>query len=88
MIRLLISFYGGVQGVGFRYRTRHAAQMYGCTGWCRNEWDGTVTTEMQGEPESIDKVILATERGTYVRIENIDSRPVPLVDGEHGFKTE
>ena len=26
-----ITFYGWVQGVGFRYRARHAAELYGCT---------------------------------------------------------
>lgn len=33
MIRRHITFYGWVQGVGFRYRARHAAELYGCTGW-------------------------------------------------------
>ena len=46
MIRRHIAFYGWVQGVGFRYRARHAAELYGCTGWVRNEWDGTVTMEI------------------------------------------
>ena len=88
MIRRHIVFYGWVQGVGFRYRAHHAAQMYGCTGWCRNEWDGSVTMEIQGEEDNIDRVILAIERGTYVRIENMDSRMIPLIEGEHGFRTE
>jgi hypothetical protein len=29
MVRKHITFYGWVQGVGFRYRARHAAQLYG-----------------------------------------------------------
>ena len=88
MIRRHITFYGWVQGVGFRYRARHATELYGCTGWCRNEWDGSVVMEIQGTEENIDAVILAIERGTYVRIENMDSRTIPLVDGEYGFRTE
>ena len=88
MIRRQIIFYGWVQGVGFRYRARHAAELCGCTGWCRNEWDGSVIMEIQGEPENIDRVILAVERGTYVRIENINSRTIPLVEEEYGFRTE
>ncbi len=87
MVRKHITFYGWVQGVGFRYRARHAAEYFSCTGWVRNEWNGSVTMEIQGEEESIDQVILAIERGTYVRIENIDSRTIPLVDGEYGFRT-
>ena len=88
MIRRHIVFYGWVQGVGFRYRARHAANLYGCTGWCRNEWDGSVTMEIQGEEENIDWVILAIEAGRYVRIENMDSRTIPLVADEYGFQTE
>ena len=54
MIRKHIIFTGWVQGVGFRYRARHAADLYGCTGWVRNEWDGSVTKEIQGEEEAIE----------------------------------
>jgi len=49
MIRRHIIFYGDVQGVGFRFRAYHAATMYGCTGWVRNECDGSVIMEIQGE---------------------------------------
>ena len=76
MIRKHIVFYGWVQGVGFRYRARHAADLYGCTGWVRNEYDDSVSMEIQREEESIDKVILAIEAGRYVRIENMDSRTI------------
>ena len=88
MLRKHIIFYGWVQGVGFRYRARHAAEMYGCTGWVRNEWDGSVTMEIQGTEDAIDKVILALEAGRYVKIENMDSRTIPLVADEYGFQTE
>ena len=58
MTRKHIVFYGWVQGVGFRYRARHAADLYGCTGWVRNEYDGSVSMEIQGEEENIDNWIL------------------------------
>ena len=88
MIRKHITFYGQVQGVGFCYRAQHAAYLYKCTGWVRNEWDGSVTMEIQGEEEHIDQVILAIERGTYVRIEDMSSQTIPLVEKEYGFRTE
>ena len=88
VIRRHIVFRGWVQGVGFRYRARHAAALYGCTGWVRNEWDGSVTMEIQGTEEQIDQVILAIERGTYVRIGNMDSRTIPVDWDETGFHTE
>ena len=87
MIRRHITFTGCVQGVGFRYRARHAASLFGCTGWVRNEWDGSVTMEIQGEPDCIDQVIKSIEAGRYVEIETVKSREVPLED-ERSFRTE
>ena len=87
IIRKHILFYGYVQGVGFRWRARNAVDLYGCTGWVRNEWDGSVTMEIQGTEENIDRVILAIEAGRYVRIENMDSRTIPVETEERGFRT-
>ena len=87
MLRRHMTFHGWVQGVGFRYRARHAAERYGCTGWVRNEWDGSVTMEIQGTEEAIDQVILAIEAGRYVRIENLEVKTVPVDPEERGFRT-
>ena len=87
MIRRHIVFYGWVQGVGFRYRARHAAALYGCTGWVRNDWDGSVTMEIQGEESAIDQVILSIERGSFIRIENMRTQLLPLDPEERGFHT-
>ena len=48
IIRKQIRVYGSVQGVGFRYRTEHAAESVGATGWVRNDPDGSVFMEIQG----------------------------------------
>ena len=87
MIRKHMIFHGWVQGVGFRWRVRQAADLYGCTGWVRNEWDGTVSMEIQGTEEAIDKVIMSIESGRYVQIENMDSRTIPVDPEEYGFRT-
>lgn len=47
-VRKHITFYGRVQGVGFRYTAKYLAQSMDLTGWVENEWDGTVTMEVQG----------------------------------------
>ena len=47
IIRQRIIFTGSVQGVGFRFRARCAAEQYGCTGWVRNEYDGSVLMEIK-----------------------------------------
>ena len=87
MIRGHIIFTGWVQGVGFRYRARHAASLYGCTGWVRNEWDGSVTMEIQGNLEDINRVIQAIQAGQYVKIDKMNVKEMPLED-ERGFRTE
>ena len=87
MIRKHITFSGLVQGVAFRYRARYAAELFHCTGWVRNEWDGTVVMEIQGTEENIDRVIQSIERGTYVRIERTEVKSIPLVEHEYGFQT-
>ena len=87
MIRKRIVFNGWVQGVGFRYRAHHAADLLGATGWVRNEYDGSVTMEIQGSQEQIDEVILAIGRGRYVKIERMDVEIIPVIPGEHDFRT-
>ena len=88
MIRKHFVFYGLVQGVGFRFRAQKAAELNGCTGWVRNDWNGTVTMELQGTEEQIDAVIPAIERGRFIRIENMESRVIPVDEEERGFRTE
>lgn len=87
IIRKHIVCYGWVQGVGFRYRARHAADLYGVTGWVRNDLDGSVTMEVQGTEAQIDNMIIAIERGSYVRIERMDVRTIPVVEHERDFRT-
>ena len=88
LVRKHIVFYGSVQGVGFRWRARNAADHYSCTGWVKNEWDGSVSMEIQGTQENIDAVIMALEQGTFIRIENIDIQEIPIIENEYNFCTE
>ena len=88
MTRKHIVFYGSVQGVGFRWRARNAAEHFFFFFLARNEWDGSVSMEIQGREEDIDKVILAIEKGTFVRIENMNVKTLPIVEQEYGFRTE
>ena len=87
IIRRRIRFHGLVQGVGFRYRARHAATAVGATGWVRNDVGGTVSMEIQGTEEQIDQVIRMIERGTYVRVERMEVKNIPPEPDEHGFTT-
>ncbi len=87
MIRRRYVFYGQVQCVGFRYGARYAADHFGCTGWVRNEYNGSVTMEIEGSREAIEQVLLSIERGTYIRIEDFHCEEVPVEDGERGFRS-
>ena len=88
IVRRRIRFYGWVQGVGFRWRARHAAGRFGATGWVRNEDDGTVTMEIQGTEAQIDQVLRAIEQGAYIRVERMEARRVPADPDERGFRAE
>ena len=85
MIRKRIVFFGTVQGVGFRWRARHAAGLYGCTGWCRNEWDGTVIMEVQGTQEQIGCMLQCLEEGRFIRIDSTEEKLIPVNAGEREF---
>lgn len=87
MIRKRLRFYGGVQGVGFRWRACQAARAAGAVGWVRNHMDGSVAMEIQGTGAQIDAVIRALDRGLYIRIERMDAQTIPAVDNERGFIT-
>ena len=82
-----LNIYGLVQGVGFRWRAQQAANLYGCTGWVRNEWDGSVTMELQGEEEQINRVLVAVQAGSYVQVEELEQWDVLLVPAEAAFLT-
>ena len=75
------------QGVGFRYHARYAAGLYGCTGWAVNEYDGSVTMEIQGGEEDIEKVISDVWHKRFVRIDDMDSVSIPVKPDERGFRT-
>ena len=86
VIRKRIVFYGWVQGVGFRYRAYHAANAVGVTGWVKNNYDDTVTMEIQGTETQIDSVIMAIERGTYIKIDNMDCKTIQTISDERDFR--
>ncbi len=86
VLRKAITVYGFVQGVGFRYRTVHAANLVGCTGWVRNNPDGSVLMEIQGTEEQIDKVFLMIEKGSYISIDRMDVKKIEVMDGERNFR--
>ncbi|WP_407398867.1 acylphosphatase [Treponema sp.] len=84
-IRKHVIFSGRVQGVGFRWHSKNYARSVGLTGWVQNLYDGTVEMEVQGTEEKIDGLIAYMGRRTYVEIENIDAKTIPLEPHEMDF---
>ena len=86
IIRCRLVFHGRVQGVGFRYVSQYAANEYGATGWVRNEYDGTVSMELQGTRAQIEQVILTLENSNYIRMSQIDRKSIPTDPKEKRFR--
>ncbi len=85
-IRISAAFYGYVQGVGFRSTASHAASMLGLTGWVRNEYDGSVSSEVQGDMESIDQWIKMIGSGRFIEIDRVDCREIDVDPEERSFR--
>ena len=86
--RLGLVFRGEVQGVGFRWTSQHVAGESGCTGWVRNEDDGSVSMELQGPGEAVSTFftrLLESYRRFPIRY-TIDSKEdIPPVPDEAEF---
>lgn len=78
MPRKRIVVRGAVQGVGFRYFTRERAQSIGLSGWVRNQADGTVLVEAQGEEQELDQLIAMLNRGPgLARVRGLEVDDIP-----------
>ena len=85
-VRREVYFSGQVQGVGFRYRARYAAQSLGLTGWVENEDDGSVTLEVQGDPALFLKLFALIQRSDYIQITSLRQRDLAPDPWERDFR--
>ena len=85
-VRKRIHFQGLVQGVGFRDKAKYLAKSMGLTGWVRNEMDGTVTLEIQGRPQLVDKLLYGLSHDSFIRIDWMDTKDLPLEEDEKSFR--
>lgn len=63
MKHVSIRVYGKVQGVFFRASTKEQADELGIQGSVRNEVDGSVAIEAQGDDETVDRFVEWCQRG-------------------------
>ncbi len=78
--------YGTVQGVGYRVSARAEAVRLGVSGTVRNRYDGTVETEVEGDPAAVEEYLSWLHSGsswakvTHVDVIDIDPK------GESAFR--
>jgi acylphosphatase len=81
MLRLRLVVRGAVQGVGFRWFAREAAQRLGVAGWVRNREDGSVEIAVSGDDDRVEQFAAAMERGPgHAAVAGVSR--APLGDGE------
>ncbi len=87
-VRYKMIFKGRVQGVGFRYKASYVAKDFGLTGFARNEYDGSVTVEIQGQEEEIYMFVKTLARDKYICIDEVERERISLEDDERGFSIQ
>ena len=72
---------GRVQGVGFRYHTRNKAQEFNIKGFAKNEPDGSVYIEAEGEEPDLEQFMDWCRSGPRLaRVDSFCTKPIPLKD--------
>lgn len=71
---------GLVQGVSFRLAARAEARRQGLTGFARNEPDGSVRIEVEGEEHALARFVAWCEHGPpQARVEQVEVQSGELV---------
>ena len=65
---------GRVQGVFFRAWTRDEARQIGVHGWVRNCDDGSVDAHVEGEEESVERLLVLMRDGpAHAKVEQFEA---------------
>ena len=79
-------FKGRVQGVGFRFRCFSIANELKLTGFVKNEYDGSVSMEVQGEGMQIERMIEKLYQQPFIEIEQIHYHLLSIKENEKSFE--
>ena len=70
---VLITVHGRVQDVGFRYFTVETAGRCNITGFVKNQWDGSVFIEAEGEENMLDVFVEICKQGpSMAHVDKVD----------------
>ena len=82
--RFVIS--GRVQGVGFRWFTREAADREGVHGWVRNLPDGRVEANAEGDADALERFERALRHGPRgARVDEVEVDAIAPTGRDTGF---
>lgn len=84
-IRKEFHFEGNVQNIGFRFEIQSHAKPLGITGYAKNNDDGTVTAQLQGNLEDINRVISDLYNIDRIQIDSMTEKEIPLDYYEKDF---
>ena len=84
-IRKEFHFEGNVQNIGFRFEVQSHAKPVGITGYAKNNDDGTVTAQLQGNLEDINRVISDLHNIDRIQIDSMTEKEIPLDYYENDF---
>ena len=84
-IRKEFHFEGNVQNIGFRFEVQSHAKPLGITGYAKNNDDGSVTAELQGNLEDINRVISDLQNIDRIQIDSMTEKDIPLDYYENDF---
>lgn len=83
--RIAVKIEGRVQNVGFRYYTVRTARQFNVHGFVRNEPDGSVYAEAEGEEENLAGFATWCHQGPqWSRVDHVQTHDLP-VTGSRGF---
>lgn len=84
-IRKEFHFEGNVQNIGFRFEVQSHAKPLSITGYAKNNDDGTVTAQLQGNLEDINRVISDLHNIDRIQIDSMTEKEIPLDYYEKDF---
>ena len=71
-----MTIHGRVQGVGFRYSTLEKAREHHIKGYVKNQYDGAVFIEAEGEETDVDHFIQWCHQGPRMaRVSHVNQSP-------------
>ena len=84
-VRARLTIRGRVQGVWYRGSMQEEARRRKVAGWVKNEHDGSVVAEVEGEPSAVEAVTTWARTGPPgAHVDDVRVEPLAPTGAEHG----